>query len=234
MPSIDRVLNITLVAAAVVMTVAVARRELRPSVPPSSSRQTLPPRMQKAWTDILPHAVALGDSKGPVQIIEFADFECPFCRKFDSTVRVVTAAYPAKISRYFVHYPLSTIHRFAVPAARAADCAGKLGRFVAMHDLLFAKQDSFGLKPWVSYARESGITDTSSFEDCITMTDRIPLVADGIQTGKQLNIDATPTVIINGWRFVHPPSDSVLRETIDALLAGKRPPAADRKPSSTN
>lgn len=231
MSTTDRVLNVVLVAAAVLMAGVVIRREVAPAQGPVViDRPDAPPRFVEAWREkILPHSIPLGDSTRPVQIVEFADFECPYCRKFDSTMHQIELAYPGKVSRYFIHFPLSAIHRFAMPAALAADCAGKQGKVAAMHDALFAKQDSFGLRPWKSYARDAGISDTSAFADCIALRNRAQLIVDGLETGKRWQVEATPTVIVNGWRFIHPPRDSTLRETIVALLSGKRPPIADTK-----
>src|SRR6185437_2837175 len=127
MNSIDRALNVSIAVAALAMAGVVVRREMAPSIP-TIPGANLPPRFVSTWKDLLPHAIPLGDSSGAVKVIEFADFECPFCRRFDSTMHVVVARYPGQVSRYFVHFPLPTLHRFALPAARAAECAGRLGR----------------------------------------------------------------------------------------------------------
>jgi protein-disulfide isomerase len=127
------------------------------------------------------------------------------------------------VARRFVHFPLPQ-HRFARPAARAAECAALEGRFSEMHDVLMAKQDSFGLKSWTSYARDASVKDTIRFGKCVSQNEKVPRVEDGVALGTQLEISGTPTIVIDGWRFEAPPSDTLLRQTIEALLAGRKPP----------
>jgi hypothetical protein len=82
--------------------------------------------------------------------VSFSDFECPYCRTFQSSLDSVRHDRGNAISFVFVHFPLP-MHRFARPAARAAECANTLGKFDAFQRVLFGKQDSLGLKPWGSY-----------------------------------------------------------------------------------
>jgi len=124
-----------------------------------------------------------------------------------------------------VHYPLS-MHRFALPAARALECASSLGAAARFVDAAYAKQDSFGLKPWVGYAQEAGVGDTLAFSACLRDTARVERVEKGRRLGDSMKVRGTPVVIINGWRFSSVPNDNVLRETIKALMVGKPPPAA--------
>jgi protein-disulfide isomerase len=121
-----------------------------------------------------------------------------------------------------VHFPLP-MHRFAEPAARVAECAGDQGRFETMHDLLFERQDKFGLEPWNEFATEAGVADGAAFDACIKRTDPIPRVADGKALGNQLDIQGTPTVVINGWKVGRPPTLDELDRMVKAILAGKSP-----------
>jgi protein-disulfide isomerase len=157
-----------------------------------------------------------------VKIAEFADFECPACKHFESTLKSVLASYPAnRVSLVFVHFPLRQ-HRFASIAARAAECAAPGGRFATFHDLLFAKQDSLGLKSWGSFGFEVGIRDSARFSRCVAGTEVVSRIAAGEGIGKRLEIHATPTVMVNGWRFPRPPSETELKNLIDKLLAEAR------------
>jgi protein-disulfide isomerase len=94
-------------------------------------------------------------------------------------------------------------HRFAKLAATAAECAGEQNRFAAMHDLLFQKQDSFGIKPWSNFATESGVIDSARFAQCFSNNPIQPKIAAGLALGDSIKLTATPTVIINGWRMYH-------------------------------
>jgi protein-disulfide isomerase len=122
-----------------------------------------------------------------------------------------------------VHFPLS-MHRFAKPAARALECAYTSGAAARFVDVAFAKQDSFGLKPWVGYAVEAGVRDTSAFSFCVKDTSRIKRIDEGRRLGEAMNLQGTPGIVINGWQFQGVPNDAQLRGAIKALAAGDAPP----------
>jgi len=115
------------------------------------------------------------------------------------------------------------MHRFAEPSARVSECAGDQGRFEAMYDLLFEQQDKFGLKPWSEFATEAGVVDSAAFEACIKRTELIPRVTEGKALGNQLDVQGTPTVVINGWKLGRPPTLDELDHMVKAILAGKSP-----------
>ena len=127
-----------------------------------------------------------------------------------------------------MHFPLSG-HRFALPAARVAECAGEQGRFEAMYDQLYDGQESFGLKPWAEYATAAGVPDLTAFDECIKRTGPVSRIEADKQLGAKLNIQATPTLIVNGWMLVHPPSAAELDAMVKEILAGKSPVAEGRK-----
>ena len=168
------------------------------------------------------HGVQFGSPDAAVQLIEFADFECPFCATLHETLRVVRQHHPMQVSVSFMHFPIAG-HRFALPAARVAECAGEQGRFEAIYDHLFDEQDSFGLKPWSDYATEAGIPDLAAFEVCIKKADPIPRVEEGERLGAEFDVKGTPTVIINGWKLGHPPAEKELDQMVQRILAGKQP-----------
>jgi len=209
------------VACALVTTGLVVWRELfAPSVAAASAVQK--PVIVTQWRDDLSKGVRLGAADAPIQIIEFADFECPFCANFHKDLKALGTRYPNKVALTFVHFPLP-MHRFAEPAARVAECAGEQGRFEAMHDLLFEQQDKFGLKPWGEFATEAGVTDNAGFEACIKRTDPILRITEGRALGNQLDVQGTPTVVINGWKLGRPPTPDELDHMVKAILAGKSP-----------
>lgn len=128
---------------------------------------------------------------------------------------------------YYVPFPLARIHRFAEPAAKAAECADQQGRFVAIEALLYAKQDSFGLKSWASYAHEVGVPDTSRFTACTQSNAKVGRLEASRELASRLQATATPTVIVNGWRYPVPPDSAELVRIVDSLIRG-RGRAADR------
>jgi protein-disulfide isomerase len=132
-------------------------------------------------------------------------------------VRDVAARYRKDVAVVFVHDPLP-MHRFAQPAARAAECAAAQGRFWPMVDALYTAQDSLGLKPWFKYAQSASVPDSERFARCVQDTVAIPAIAAGLAMSRRLGISGTPTVLVNETRFGAPPSDSTLYATIDRLL----------------
>lgn len=90
-------------------------------------------------------------------------------------------------------------------------------------DVLFAKQDSLGLKSWSSYGHDAGIADTSSFVRCIADTTRVARIEAGIAAGNRLNVHGTPTVLVNGWRFPRAPDQELMLTSIAAIISGRQP-----------
>jgi protein-disulfide isomerase len=171
----------------------------------------------------------MGDATAPVQIIEFSDFQCPFCKQFDSTAIAVQLKYPRHVTRIFVHFPL-TIHPFAKAAGQAAECAGAQGRFASMHSRLFALQDSIGKRPWLTYAREAGVPNGQAFMACMTDAKIAARIDSAEALARRLNLPGTPSVFVNGWRIKGGPTPQLISETVEAIIAGKKPPASKRRP----
>jgi protein-disulfide isomerase len=225
--NVDMAFTAALVLCALTMTAVLVRREfLLPAASLISVEQQ--PRFVKAWQVDLSHGVHFGNSNAPVQLIEFSDFECPYCREFERVLKPLRNKYSTQIGLTYVHFPIPG-HRFAIPAARAAECAGDQGRSESMHDRLFELQDQFGLKPWTDMAEEAGVPDIPAFEICMSKTDPVPRVSEGQVLGKQLDIQGTPTVIINGWKLGRPPTEQELDGMVKAILAGRSPVTSDGK-----
>jgi hypothetical protein len=150
-------------------------------------------------------------------MIVFSDLECPACRTFHQRANRILQQHKKDVSMVFVHFPLP-MHRFAVPAAQAAECASTQGRFMSFIDAIFAKQDSIGIKSWGSYAHEAGITDTASIAQCA----RDPAPVKRVEAGRELalrwELRGTPSVIVNGRRYQSPPTDNEIDRVIKEAL----------------
>jgi protein-disulfide isomerase len=217
----DTAATAVLVVCAVLTTGVVLHREF--FNPLAANRQTAQkPVYINDWRLHLAKGVRIGPAEAPVELVEFADFECPFCASFHKNLKALRVRYPTQVALTFVHLPLPT-HRFAEPAARVAECAGDQGRFEAMHDLLFESQDKFGLKPWSEFATEAGVADSAAFEACIKRTEPIPRVTEGKALGNTLDVQGTPTVVINGWKLGRPPTLDELDRMVKGILIGKSP-----------
>lgn len=218
--SFERVLSGIVSAAAITVAAGVVHREFFMRAERGAVQR--PSSYVKNWQRIIPSGRTTGAANAPIHIVEFADLECPFCARFNEALHTVNERFPHQIAYTFVHYPIPG-HRFALTAARAAECAAADDRFIPMVDALYAQQDSFGLKAWVNYAHKAGISDTAKFSACMSATGAISLVTAGLASGRTEDIVATPTIVLNGWRYGNTPSDTELVRAIGDLLAGRKP-----------
>ena len=131
-------------------------------------------------------------------------------------------AHPHDVSLLYVAYPLP-MHRFALVAARAAECAYHYGRLREWVDEVYDKQDSLGLKSWGSYALEAGLPDTAAVSKCARDPAPVARIQAGMALGDKIHITGTPTVIVNGWRFFYPPTEQDLTKAVEAIAKGKAP-----------
>jgi protein-disulfide isomerase len=206
--------------AALVLAAAVAHREFTQQRV-DQSQSLVRPVYHRDWKAYLAAARALGDTGVPVELIEFGDLECPACRQFHATVLPeIHRAFRDRLSIRFVHLPLR-IHRFARPAALAAECAAEQGRFSAFIEKAYQKQDSIGLAPWSSLAAQAGVANLKAFESCRTVT-QSSLVDSGMALAKRLDVHSTPTILVNGW-LVPSPTREELNRVISAVLEGQSP-----------
>lgn len=210
----DQAVSLVLVLCALATTAIVVRRELRPSPGPSPGPLQATKHI-RSWKALAATGRRIGLADAPLQLIEFGDFECPACAGFHRQLAAESFKHKADIAIHYVHYPLP-YHRFATPAAKAAECAADQGRFNEMHQLLFAHQDSLGLKPWASFAASALVDDTVRFNHCLDADPPKARVDAQRALGDSLGITGTPTFIANGWLLSRVPTltelDSLIRE----------------------
>jgi protein-disulfide isomerase len=109
----------------------------------------------------------------------------------------ILASFPSQVRFVYRHWPLEN-HRFAYPAARAAECAAEQGRLWDMHRLLYAKRDSLGLLSFADFARRAALPSLDQFEACNRRSEPIPAIEGGIRDAKAAGGTGTPTTIVNG------------------------------------
>jgi protein-disulfide isomerase len=223
----DRVITVILTVAAVAIAGALVNRELRGG---ASTGEEIKARLTpvEGRERVKSEGVLLGAPDAPVQLVEFSDLECPFCRKFHSAFRSAQSRFGDSVSLLYVHYPLS-MHRFARPAARASECAREQGRFGEMIDAIFAGQDSLGLKTWNQFAEDATVGDPGRFEECLEHSRSDAMVARGMTAGGSFGVQYTPTILINGWIHAVPPTEPELMATIRGILDGASPSDAAAK-----
>lgn len=216
-PRIEQVSTAIMAAAAVVMAVAAIRRPIT-ALPPTMSA----PTYHEEWRKFPEAGVTEGLVDAEIQLVEFADLECPFCARVQPTLDSIQRSLGRRASLTFVHFPLSS-HRFALPAARAAECAAHSGKFMAFTRAVYEGQDSLGLRSWESFANAAGIADTAGVGRCAREPGTPARVRSGLDLGKRLQLTGTPTIVVNGWLFRGAVDGATLSAAIDALMDGRNP-----------
>lgn len=143
------------------------------STPPSPTVAAAP-AAPSAAPDAAPTSVTVeirkddhirGNSKAKLTIVEYSDFQCPFCQRFAPTLQKALDEYKDKVRLVYRHFPLDSIHPYARPAAEASECASEQGKFWEYHDALFARQDELSSDFWVKLAGDLKL-DVNKFKSC--------------------------------------------------------------------
>jgi protein-disulfide isomerase len=141
----------------------------------------------------------LGPATAPVTLVEYGDYECPFCRAAHASVEQVRQVMGNDLRFVFRHFPLSQIHPHAYQAAEAAEAAGAQGRFWEMHHLLFANQDRLGLRDLIGYAGALDL-DAERFVTDLRGHAYAGRLREDFLSGVRSGVNGTPTFFVNGIR----------------------------------
>ena len=164
--------------------------ELRARVPTSTS--LLPPRVAVDPGD----GPSRGPADAPVTIVEFSEFQCPFCRRAAPTVRELEARYKGRVRLVFRHFPLA-LHKDAPKAAEAAECAREKDRFWEMHDRLFANAEKLSVSDLKQHARAIGL-DGAAFDACLDSGRHEGLWRRDLAYAQSFGATGTPMFFVNG------------------------------------
>jgi protein-disulfide isomerase len=157
-----------------------------------------------------------GNPNAPVVLVEFADFQCPFCRREEPVLKNVLAKYGAKIALAYRDFPVAQLHPLAEQAAEASHCAGEQGKYWPMHEMLMAGSlEPAGLK---QDAQELKL-DEKQFESCLAASKYKDTVENDRKDADRAGITATPTFFINGITIVGAETEENLSRVIDEELA---------------
>ena len=146
-----------------------------------------------------PHAPSRGNSKAKIQIVEFSDFQCPFCREAFIILQEVWKKYPEDIYFQYRHFPVVSQHPYARAAAEASMCADEQEKFWEYHDLIFKNQQDLSEKTLENFAIILNL-DQEKFERCLSTHTYGALVTEDFEAGLRLGVAATPTFFINGYK----------------------------------
>ena len=146
-------------------------------------------------------AASLGSAEAKVVLIEFSDYQCPFCGRYSNDTfwkLVRTYVNTGKIQYVFRNFPLQDAHPFAEKAAEAAECAGEQGKYWEAHEKLFRTQQTMGARPLAQEAASLGM-DGLKFQDCLDSAKLAPKVKSDVAEALRIGVDATPTFFF-GYR----------------------------------
>ena len=162
-----------------------------------------------------------GEEDAPVTIIEFSDFECPFCLRFQESLDKVLKDYQGKVRLVYRHFPLP-FHSNAMKAAEAAECAGEQGKFWEMHDKIFEaqKEKKMGIEKWKNIAQELGL-NIEQFNLCLDSGKYQKKILTQMNEAEQAGVKGTPTVFVNGEIIRGAVSYGTLSSVIDKKLKEK-------------
>jgi len=178
-------------------------------------------------------APRLGSDKAPVQIVEFADYECPYCQQVNPDLGRLREQFGDQVSLVFKDYPLP-MHSLAPKAAEAARCAGAQGKFWQYHDSLFATK-----RIQKSDLKEEARTlnlDSARFDQCLESGEQAAGIKKDILEGQRLGLTGTPSFFVNGRFMSGAISYGKLRQVVVDELSAKKPSGqtAALAPSKTN
>lgn len=139
----------------------------------------------------------LGNKNAKVTLVEYSDFECPFCGRFYPTVKQAMQNFSGKIRLVYRHFPLTQIHPEAEPAAMASECADEQGKFWEFHDKLFENQTQLGSAYYSQVARDLGLNVTK-FSDCLSTKKYLQKVQSQAATGDAAGVRGTPHTLVVG------------------------------------
>src|SRR5262249_41141078 len=138
-----------------------------------------------------------GNPKAKVTMVEFADFQCPYCARALDTVQQLTAKYGDDLRFVYKQYPLTSIHPFAEPAARASIAAGKQGKFWQMYDTLFHNNRALDDASLKKYAQDLGL-DMAKFDKDRTDASTTDALNKDVMEAQRSGVQGTPSFFING------------------------------------
>lgn len=165
---------------------------------------------------------ALGPKDASITLVEFSDFQCPFCKRWhDEVFEPLLAAYPGQIRLVYRNLPLTTIHPDAMSAAEAAMCAGEQDAFWPFHEKLFSSS-TLGMDVYLQYGQQLNL-DMTKFETCVTGNKYQADIQKDSEFAIDLGISSTPTFFVNGLAIVGAQPLDVFKQIIDKELAGEIP-----------
>ncbi len=189
--------------------------------PPQQAGQPQPPAPTGAPVEVSADDDAVkGSETAPVTIIEFSDYQCPFCARFwQETLPSIDKEYiqTGKVRFIYRDYPLP-FHPQAQPSAVAAECAGDQGKYWEMHDKIFENQASLSDSSYDGFAQAIGL-NLNTFKTCVSDGKKVAEIQKDLADGQAAGVSGTPAFFVNGVKIEGAQPFSVFKQLIDAQLA---------------
>lgn len=164
----------------------------------------------------------IGAEDATVTLIEYSDFECPFCQRHEPSLQQALEEFPNDVRLVYRHYPLTAIHPSAQKAAEASECVASIAgndAFWEYHDRLFEAQDSgLSVSLFKQIAGEMGVNQ-GEFDECLDSGEMAPKVAEDVATGNDAGVQGTPATFVNGSMVSGAVPYSTLKSAIEAAGA---------------
>lgn len=164
----------------------------------------------------------VGPKDAPVTIVEFSDFQCPYCKRAEPTLKEVREKYGDKVKLVYMDFPLG-FHPHAMDAAMAGRCANEQGKFWPMHDEMFTDQGKLSPADLANAAKKAGL-DTAKFDECFKSGKYKAAILGDQAQGQKLGVDGTPAFFVNGRPLTGAQPFPAFAEVIDQELQNKNSP----------
>jgi len=161
----------------------------------------------------------LGPANAPVTLLEYGDYECPYCAKAFPVVKRLAADFGPKLRVVFRHFPQNSVHPQAGVAAQVAEAAAAQGKFWEMHDLLYENQEKLAEIDFTHFALKLGL-EVYRFQSDLEREIFAPHVAEDFRGGLRSGVSGTPAFFINALRYEGEPVFEPMREAIERAAAG--------------
>ena len=189
------------------------------ALPAGGGRPQIDPN--KIYQIPLGNAAVRGPKNAPITLVEFSDFQCPFCAQTSPTIEELLKAYPKDVRFVYMQFPLEQIHPNALNAAKASIAARNQGKFWEMHDELFKISKELTMPNIEAKAKEIGL-DMTKFQADMAAPETEKAVRDELAVGRTVDVGGTPTLFINGKRVMNRSVDGMKQMVDEALKDGAK------------
>jgi len=169
---------------------------------------------------VLDGAYSVGSDNAEVTLIEVSEFQCPYCLRHNPTMEKIMNEYKGKVKRVWIHFPLTSIHPYAMKAAEAVECAGEQNsdKFWEMHDKIFEDTSAMTVDDLKGYASEIGL-NTSKFNSCLDDNKYTSKIQKQMAAAQAAGVSGTPGTFVNGQLVKGAYPFDTFKQLIDAELA---------------